>query len=99
MKSKFVEGKPGTAVIAAEDCFPNIEDLQRDFNLLDFLDFCAGIDAAILYENLVCGGASDSNANPVYSALLSEGVIKDIAETGAFRIRQMNLSGIQEQSF
>ncbi len=46
MKSKFVEGKPGTAVIAAEDCFPNIEDLQRDFNLLDFLDFCAGIDAA-----------------------------------------------------
>ncbi|WP_038387462.1 hypothetical protein [Bradyrhizobium elkanii] len=42
----------GTALINGEDCFPDIEALKEDFDIIYFLDLCAGIEAAILYDKL-----------------------------------------------
>ncbi len=34
------------------ECLPDLEALERDFDAIYFLDLCAGIEAAILYDNI-----------------------------------------------
>jgi hypothetical protein len=47
-----IETRPGDSLIHFT-CFPNFEQLRREFDILSFFDLCAGIEAAILHERLV----------------------------------------------
>jgi hypothetical protein len=48
------DSDPGNnvALINPCECVPNLEELRRKFDVIYFLDLCAAIEAAILYDRL-----------------------------------------------
>jgi hypothetical protein len=65
----------GTALINGEDCFPDLERLKEDFDIVYFLDLCAGIEAAILYDRLDLT-AVGSGADAILEPLADAGVLR-----------------------
>jgi hypothetical protein len=41
-----------TTLLNAIECLPDLEKLKQDFDIIYFLDLCAAIEAAILYDEL-----------------------------------------------
>lgn len=65
----------GTALINGEDCFPDLEGLKEDFDIIYFLDLCAGIEAAILYDGLDLTKVG-KGAGPILEPLADAGVLR-----------------------
>ena len=42
----------GEAFFYASDCYPSIPALQEEFDVFGVIDFCTGIDAAVLHERI-----------------------------------------------
>lgn len=82
MNYLHIPAKPGDALVNALACFPDLEWLQRDFDILYFLDFCAGIESLVLHNKLFSIGPvqslTESSINPVTETLLKEGVLEVI---------------------
>ena len=69
--------KPGDALINLSDCFPDLEELRRDFDILFFLDLCAGIEAAVLHGKLFTVGPNVSPAsNPIIEEIFKESILE-----------------------
>jgi hypothetical protein len=71
--------KPGDSLVNVLACFPDLEQLKRDFQILYFLDFCAGLDALVLHERLFALGpvrSATGTDNPVVPELLKSGTLK-----------------------
>jgi hypothetical protein len=66
----------GDALINANASFPNLAELEREFDMVFFLDFCTGLDAAVVQNRLHTVGSFPGSTNPVAITLLREGVIK-----------------------
>ena len=79
---KSVPFDPGDAVVTANDCFVDFDELSRSFDPFALIDFCSAIDAAVLHERLYTFGHPEGIRNPVLSALMTEGVLVDIRESG-----------------
>lgn len=65
--------KPGDGLVNALALFPDLDWLQREFDMLYFLDFCSGLDALAVHQNIVFIGpvrSYDADVNPVVSALI-----------------------------
>lgn len=85
--------EPGDVIVDAGLSFPDPEELRRDFNIIRFLNFCSGIEAAIINERLICNRATISDSIwPIIEPLIREGgfgivdlvtsdVIKSVRET------------------
>src|SRR4051794_2644708 len=65
----------GTALINGEDCFPDLEGLKEDFDIIYFLDLCAGIEVAILYDGLDLTKVG-KGAAPILEPLAEAGVLR-----------------------
>ncbi len=78
--------RAGEAIISAYDCFPNLSELRERFDPFALIDFCTGIDAAVLHERLYTSGLPDPETNPVLKVLLRDGVLVDLSGTGLFQI-------------
>jgi hypothetical protein len=79
MTTKF---RAGEAIISAYDCFPSLPELQERFDPFAVIDFCTGIDAAILHERLYTSGLPDQGGNPILKTLVRDGLLVDLAGTG-----------------
>jgi hypothetical protein len=79
--------KAGDAVIAAADCFLSLEPVRSRFDPFAVMDFCAGIDTAVLHDRLYTFGLPEPADNPVPEALIDEGVLVDLADTGLMRLQ------------
>jgi len=64
----------GTALLNGEDCFPDLEDLKEDFDIIYFLDLCAGIEAAVLYDHLILTKIG-RGAGPILEPLAEAGFL------------------------
>lgn len=64
----------GTALINGDDCFPDLEALRKEFDIVYFLDLCAGIEAAILYDHLNLTKLG-RGAEPILEPLAQAGVL------------------------
>ena len=73
---KRIVHETGDALINANASFPNLAELESDFDMLFFLDFCTGLDAAVVQNRLHTVGVFPGSTNMVALALLREGVIK-----------------------
>ncbi len=72
-----IPASPGDALINARDCFPDFERLRSDFDIIEFLDFCVGLDAAVLHGSLITVGAMPApDSNPVLPVLLESEALK-----------------------
>jgi hypothetical protein len=78
--------RAGDAIISTHDCFPSLAELQEEFDPFGLIDFCTGIDAAVLHERLYTSGLPDPDANPILKSLLRDGVVVDLVNTGLFRV-------------
>ncbi|PMX02343.1 hypothetical protein C1X59_08460 [Pseudomonas sp. FW215-R2] len=70
----------GTALINVLSSYPDLDELERDFDILYFLDLCAGIDAAVIQDELAYVGKiksfNSAQVNPIIRALLDSGTLK-----------------------
>jgi hypothetical protein len=73
---KKIVHEAGDALINANASFPNLAELESKFDMLFFLDFCTGLDAAVVQNRLHTIGVFPGSTNMVALALLREGVIK-----------------------
>ena len=71
--------RPGDAFVNAMSAFPDLDDLEKDFDILYFLDLCAGIEAAVLQNSLVSigpiGSMTAKRMNPIVRSLLDAEVL------------------------
>jgi hypothetical protein len=79
--------KAGDAVVAAADCFLSLESLRSRFDPFAVMDFCAGIDTTVLHDRLYTFGLPDPADNPALGALIDDGVLADLADTGLMRLQ------------
>ena len=79
--------KAGDAVIAAADCFLSLEPVRSRFDPFAVMDFCAGIDTAVLHDRLYTFRLPEPADNAVLEALIDEGVLVDQADTGLMRLQ------------
>ncbi len=99
-----IEASTGDALVNAAHCFPDFESLRRDFDIIEFLDFCVGLDAAVLHGTLITVGAMPApESNPVLPALLGAGALKptelvtsDPLSTASKIIRQPRATRLRE---
>lgn len=65
---------PGDVLVNIPAAYPDLEELEHDFDIMYFLDLCAGIEAAVLQNTLVCTGQllgiGASRINPIVEALI-----------------------------
>lgn len=74
MPSMAFVAEPGDVIVDASLSFPDPEKLRRDFNIIKFLNFCSGIEAAVINERLICNRATISNSIwPIIGPLIREG--------------------------
>ena len=69
-----VKASPGDVLINAGACFPDLEALKRSFDIMIFLDFCVGLEAAVLHNTLHCMGQAFGEPNPALTTLVSTGL-------------------------
>ncbi len=69
------------------ECLPDLEALERDFDAIYFLDLCAGIEAAILYDNIYIYITANpaSGAEPILEPLVQAGVLYDARLRGGLQ--------------
>ena len=78
-----IDTKPGDAVVDFAMCFPDLEWLRREFDVLYFCDLCAGIEAAVLNERLFgMWGSIGPGALPVLEPLAEAGVLHRVTAEG-----------------
>ena len=76
--------KPGDALINANSCFPDLPWLQREFDILYFLDFCAGLESLIIHNTIFSIGAyPGAEKNPVAGILRGNNVLQVFTPTVA----------------
>jgi hypothetical protein len=76
LASKLADAGPGDTLINSLDCFPPLDELRTEFDIIEFLDFCAGIEAAVLHGHLFSVGSNgDPARNCVLKALLQEEIL------------------------
>lgn len=68
-----VQAGPGDGLINAGACFPDLEGLKCRFDVMVFLDFCVGLEAAVLHNTLHCVGRAFGEPNPALTSLLGSG--------------------------
>jgi hypothetical protein len=77
---------PGHALVNPLAAFPDLDELEEDFDILYFLDLCSGIEAAVLQESLACVGAIGSftarQINPIVLSILDANVLVRYEPTG-----------------
>jgi hypothetical protein len=76
----------GDAVLSAADCFLGFDELRRKFDPFAVIDFCSGIEAAVLHERVYTFGLPPVTDNPVLEALISEGVLTDLIGSDLYRV-------------
>jgi len=81
MKEPLIRAKPGEVLVDILATFPDLEWLRRQFDMLYFLDFCCGLDALVIHEQLLSTGPIkpiSSEINPLVEALIKNEVIQRI---------------------
>lgn len=77
MEKPSIPYQPGDALINAQACFPDLERLQKEFDVLYFLDFCAGLDSLVLHNSLyTVGSLPSARSNPLITPLLENQILK-----------------------
>lgn len=77
MNNLTIPAQPGDALINAQACFPDLQWLQKEFDVLYFLDFCAGLEAVILHNTLYTIGSLPSHRNnPIIAPLLKTKILQ-----------------------
>lgn len=61
-------------LVNGSDCFPNLERLKEDFDIIYLLDLCAGIEAAVVHEELVLTTLGEGNEE-ILGPLAQEGIL------------------------
>lgn len=82
MKKPLLEVKPGEALVNVLATFPELDWLRREFDMLYFLDLCAGLDALAVHETLVFTGPIkplSSEINPIADALFRNNTLQRIS--------------------
>jgi hypothetical protein len=72
-----VNANPGDALINVPACFPDVERLKRKFDVMIFLDFCVGLEAAVIHNTLHCIGFAFGEPNPALTALARAGFAEE----------------------
>jgi hypothetical protein len=68
---------PGDALVNGSSSFPDLEALQADFDILYFLDFCFGLESAVMHNTLfTVGSLTSSKKNSAEKILLEEKVLR-----------------------
>jgi hypothetical protein len=70
------EPKVGDALIDTGAVFPDLGRLHEEFDILYFLDFCAGLEAAVVQSRLVSTEVTGSRGNQVVRDLIEADVLQ-----------------------
>jgi hypothetical protein len=74
----------GAPLVNLADCFPDLQELKRDFDVIYFLDLCTGIEAAVLYDEVYAVRSTRGpGADPLIDPLVQEGAIKLLVASSA----------------
>lgn len=65
-------------LINGSDCFPDLQRLKEDFDIVYLLDLCAGIEAAVVHEELVLTAVGEGN-KAILEPLVQEGILSRTA--------------------
>lgn len=87
----------GDALINIGACYPDLQKLKERFDILTFLDFCCGLDAAVLHNRLF-----DTNylydTNLFSDQLVNSGILKSKPRTFSKEISEKTLKMIHPQT-
>ena len=72
-----IQAEPGDVLINGAACFPDFEELKCSVDIIRFLDFCVGLDAAVLHNTLHSVGMSIGAVNPVLMTLMDAGFVQE----------------------
>ena len=85
--SKGGSAAPGDALVDFSMCFPDLERLRQEFDVIYFCDLCAGIEAAVLNERLFgLLGSIGGGSLPILEPLAGEGVLHTIPSPAGPRL-------------
>jgi hypothetical protein len=68
--------RPGDVLVSLGDILPDLEHLQRHFDIIDFLDVCAMIETVVIHEKLICVGPNaDRGARDLLAPLINNDIL------------------------